>query len=80
MTISGKKEVFLFSVLNEVTATLIDKLLKDCGCCLNSSTFLGWEKQKKETLSGGEGECEYFGVLCYIVLFLVKSSSFLYNS
>lgn len=76
----GKKEVFPFSVLDEATATLIDRLIKGCGCWLQNSAFLGGEKRKEKTFSGGEGECKHFGVLYYILLFLVKPSSFLFYS
>jgi len=50
MATSGKKEVFLFSVLNEATASLIDKLIKGCGCWLQDSAFLGGGKKERRNL------------------------------
>lgn len=44
----GKKEVFLFCVLNEATATLIDRLIKGCGCWLQNSAFLEGEKKESK--------------------------------
>lgn len=40
--------------------------------------FLG--RRRKKTISRGKGECEYFGVLCYILLFLVRPSSLTFYS
>lgn len=40
-----KREVFLFSVLNEARATHINRLIKGCGCWLQNSTFLAGGKK-----------------------------------
>lgn len=48
MVISGKKEAFLFSLLNEATATLIERLIKGCGRWLQNSTFLSGGKKRKK--------------------------------
>lgn len=76
----GKKEVFLFFVLNEATATLIDRLVKGCGA--GSRILLSWvgRKKRKKKLLVEVRENVSILMFCITFLFLVKPSSFLFYS